>query len=101
MTENHKLVVCDVRCGSLNEPKLDGVEWVEIPGTRQTAGAYSQAGYAARVPESMCDNLPEHCSVQQGYEHVTKLNVTVHYGEDVLEVCFQEAEGHPIKTEIW
>jgi hypothetical protein len=102
--EDFKLVVCDVRDGSLisqHTPNISGVDWVEIPGTRTEAGRYYQAVFAGRVPESECQDLPEHCSIDNRFVHVTKLNVNYQNGDEVLEVCHQEAEGHSIQAEIY
>ena len=98
--ENVKLVVCDVRDGQLtsqHSPVIPGIEWLEIPSTRTEAGSYFQYVAAARIPESQCLGLPEHCRIVDDFEHVTKLNIQ---GED-LEVCYQDAEGHPIQSTIW
>jgi hypothetical protein len=95
--EDVKLVICDVRDGSLisqHPPTIPEIEWLEIPGSRTEAGSYFQHLAAARIPESQCLGLPEHCSVDHRFAHVTRLNV---HGE-VFEVCYQDAEGHPIKA---
>ena len=103
MTTEYKLVICDVRDDSLisqHTPDL-GVDWLEVPGTRQTAGQYYQADFAARVPSSRVEHLPEHCYVDDRFIHVTKLNVTYCAGEEVLEVCYQEEEGLPIQAQVF
>jgi hypothetical protein len=100
--EDFKLVVCDVRDGSLisqHPPRISGVDWLEIPGTRREAGRYYQAVFAGRVPESECEDLPGHCSVVNRFVHVTRLNVTYQEGMEVLEVCHQEFEGDRINAE--
>jgi hypothetical protein len=95
--EKMKVVVCDVRHGQLiHSPVIPGIEWLEIPSTRTEAGSYFQYLSAARIPESQCLGLPEHCRVAD-FEHVVSLNIQ---GED-LEVCYQDAEGHPIQSTIW
>jgi hypothetical protein len=89
---NKKLVICTVREGSLVSEGLPTHitdEWVEIPGTRETAGSYYQADYAARISEELIPHLPDNCHVDERFEHVTKLNLTHHMGQDVLEVCHQ------------
>lgn len=102
--ENFKLVVCDVRDGSLisqHAPNIPGADWVEIPGTRQEAGSYYQADFAARIPESLTQALPEHCFVEARFAHVTKLNLTWANGQQILEVCYQDAEGLSIESESY
>lgn len=95
--EDTKLVVCDVRDGSLisqRTPSIAGVQWIEVPGSRTEAGSYFQYVAVGCVPEPECLALPDHCSVDSRFVHVTKLNIQ---GED-LEVCHQDAEGHPIQA---
>jgi hypothetical protein len=102
--ENFKLVTCDVRDGSLisqHPPRVAGVEWIEIPGTRREAGRYYQAVFAGRVPESECEDLPGHCSVDNRFVHVTNLNTDYHDGYEALEVYHQEFEGDLIKLTIY
>jgi hypothetical protein len=102
--EDFKLVVCTVKDGSLisqHTPNIAGVEWIEIPGTRREAGRYYQAVFAGRVPESECEDLPGHCSVDNRFVHVTNLNVTYQDGDEVLEVCHQDFEGDLIQSAIY
>jgi hypothetical protein len=102
--EDFKLVVCDVRDGSLISqltPNIPGVDWVEIPKTRTEAGIYYRALFAGRVPESKCQDLPKHCRINKRFVHVTKLNTNFQDGEEVLEVCYQRGEGQLIETAIY
>jgi hypothetical protein len=102
--ENFKLVTCDVRDGSLisqHPPRIAGVEWIEIPDNRREAGRYYQTVVAGRVPESECEDLPGHCSVDNRFIHVTGLNVTYQEGKEVLEVCHQKFEGDLIQSDIY
>jgi len=96
---NWKLVICSIKDGSLitqQPPYIPGVKWLEVPGTRVEAGSYFQCLNAARVCETDCHALPDHCFIE-GYPHVTKLNL-VGAG---LEVCWQQAEGHKISASIY
>jgi hypothetical protein len=106
--ENLKLVVCDFRDGYLifdHTPSIEGANWIEVPGTRTEAGGIIQATFVAIVPESKCQDLPKHCSVDSRFVHVTKLStINYQYDEEVLEVleiCHQEAEGSLIQAEIY
>jgi|LakMenE01Jun11ns_1017448.scaffolds.fasta_scaffold9240097_2 hypothetical protein len=95
-----KLVICDVRNGSIisqNLPKISGIEWIEIPGTRYDIGSYFQADFAGIVPDYQCLTLPEYCYIDDRFNHVTRINIQGQSGE-ILEICYQDIEGYPIQV---
>lgn len=98
--EVFKLVICDVREGSLilqSLPKLEGIEWIEVPNTRIDIGSYSQSDYAARMPERLTRSLPDNCFIADKFFHVTTIHVVWDNGEEKLEVCYQQFEGGSIE----
>jgi hypothetical protein len=86
---------------SQSTPSIPDVEWVEIPDTRRTAGSFYQADFAARVPEEIVENLPDYCYVVPRYAHVTRVNRTWSFGREILEICHQREEGHPIECSVF
>jgi hypothetical protein len=91
----HKLVFCTVREGSLvsqRAPRLSGVDWKEMPGTRHEAGRFYQVEKVARVPKGFCSELPKWCAVDENFDHVTAVQV-----DDRVRVYHQAAEGAAIE----
>jgi hypothetical protein len=86
---------------SQHTPNIPDVEWVEIPNTRRENGSCYQADFAARVPQRIAEDLPDYCYIVPRYQHVTRVHRTWSYGREILEICHQREEGHPIECSVF